>query len=176
MWGFELYDVVPDLFCIGKGVSSSLPISGVIGAEDVMDLFGPNEMTSTHSGNPICCAGALASIEVIEQEKLVENAAKVGLVLQENLQQIKSEFSELIGFAPGAGLVAGLLMVKKGTKEPDYELAWNVINLCFQKGLLMFAPVGVGGGCVKIAPPLCISEEAVVEGCEVIREAIKEAV
>jgi len=139
-------------------------------------LFGPNEMTSTHSGNPICCAAALASIEVIEQEKLVENAAKVGRVLQEHLQLIKSEFPETIGFAPGAGLVAGLLMVKKGSKDPDYELAWNVVNLCFRKGLLMFAPVGVGGGCVKIAPPLCISEEAVKEGCAVIREAVKEAV
>ena len=159
-----------------KGVSSSLPISGVIGSEDVMDLFGPNEMTSTHSGNPVCCAAALASIEVIEEEKLVENAAKAGLVLQKNLQEIKSEFSEVIGFAPGAGLVAGLLMIKKGTKDPDYELAWDVVNLCFQKGLLMFAPVGVGGGCVKIAPPLCISEEAVIEGCDVIREAIKEAI
>jgi 4-aminobutyrate aminotransferase-like enzyme len=176
MWGFELYDVLPDLFCIGKGVSSSLPISAVIGKEQVMDLYGPNEMTSTHSGNPICCAAALASIEVIEQEKLVENAAKVGLVLQEHLQLIKSEFSETIGFAPGAGLVAGLLIVKKGSKDPDYELAWNVVNLCFRKGLLMFAPVGVGGGCVKIAPPLCISEEAIKEGCEVIREAVKEAV
>lgn len=175
MWGFELYDVLPDLFCIGKGVSSSLPISAVIGREKVMDLYGPNEMTSTHTGNPICCAAALASIEFIEQEKLVENAAKVGLILQKNLQLIKSEFSETIGCAPGAGLVAGLLMVKKGSKEPDYDLAWNVVNLCFHKGLLMFAAVGVGGGCVKIAPPLCISEEAVKEGCEVIREAMKEA-
>jgi len=175
MWGFELYDVLPDLFCIGKGVSSSLPISAVIGAEKVMDLYGPNEMTSTHSGNPICCAAALASIEVITQEKLVENSAKVGLVLKEHLQLIKSEFSERIGFAPAVGLVAGLLMVKKGGKDPDNELAWNIVNLCFRKGLLMFAPVGVGGGCVKIAPPLCISEEAVEEGCEVIREAVKEA-
>jgi 4-aminobutyrate aminotransferase/diaminobutyrate-pyruvate transaminase/4-aminobutyrate aminotransferase/(S)-3-amino-2-methylpropionate transaminase len=176
MWGFELYDVVPDLFCIGKGVSSSLPISAVVGRESVMDLYGPNEMTSTHSGNPVCCAAALASIEVIEQEKLVENAAKVGLVLQEHLRRIKSEFSEVIGFAPGVGLVGGLLTVKKGSKDPDYELAWDVVNLCFHKGLLMFAPVGVGGGCIKIAPPLCISEEAVEEGCQVIREALKEAV
>ncbi|MEA3226325.1 MAG: aspartate aminotransferase family protein, partial [Planctomycetota bacterium] len=97
MWGFELYDVVPDLFCIGKGVTSSLPLSGVIGKEQVMDLYGPNAMTSTHSGNPICCAAALASIEVIEQEKLVENAAKVGQALQKNLQQIKDEFSDVIG-------------------------------------------------------------------------------
>ncbi|MHC4166510.1 MAG: aspartate aminotransferase family protein [Planctomycetota bacterium] len=176
MWGFELYDVVPDLFCIGKGVSSSLPLSGVIGKEQVMDLYGPNAMTSTHSGNPICCAAALASIEVIEQEGLVENAAKVGQVLRKHLQQIKSEFSDVIGFAPAEGLVGGLLMVRKGTKNPDYELAWNVVDLCFGKGLLMFAPVGLGGGCVKIAPPLCISEEAVTEGCQVIREAVKEAV
>jgi 4-aminobutyrate aminotransferase / (S)-3-amino-2-methylpropionate transaminase / 5-aminovalerate transaminase len=176
MWGFELYDVVPDLFCIGKGFSSSLPISAVVGREKVMDLYGPNEMTSTHSGNPVCCAAALASIEVIEEEKLIENAAKVGLILQKHVQQIKSEFSESIGFAPGAGLVAGLLMVKKGGKDPDYELAWDVINLCFHKGLLMFAPVGVGGGCVKIAPPLCISKEAIEEGCGVIREAVKEAI
>jgi 4-aminobutyrate aminotransferase-like enzyme len=94
MWGFELYDVVPDLFCIGKGVSSSLPISGVIGAERVMNLYGPNEMTSTHSGNPICCAAALASIEVIEQEKLVENAAKVGLVLKAGLEYRQSLFPQ----------------------------------------------------------------------------------
>ncbi|UCF17631.1 MAG: aspartate aminotransferase family protein, partial [Phycisphaerales bacterium] len=176
MWGFELYDVVPDLFCIGKGVSSSLPLSGVIGKEQVMDLYGPNAMTSTHSGNPICCAAALASIEVIEQEGLVENAARVGKILQKHLQQIKEEFSDMIGFAPGKGLVGGLLMVKKGTEDPDYELAWNIVDLCFRKGLLMFAPVGLGGGCVKIAPPLCISEEAVNEGCEVIREAVKEAI
>jgi 4-aminobutyrate aminotransferase/(S)-3-amino-2-methylpropionate transaminase len=174
-WGFELYDVVPDLFCIGKGFSSSLPISGVVGRQEVMDLYGPNEMTSTHSGNPICCAAALASIEVIEKDKLVENAAKVGPVLQEQLQRIKNEFSERIGFAPGVGLVGGLLMVKKDGKDPDYDLAWDVINRCFRKGLLMFAPVGVGGGCVKIAPPLCIAAEAVEEGCQVIREAIKEA-
>ena len=175
-WGFELYDVVPDLFCIGKGISSSLPISGVLGRVEVMDLYGPNEMTSTHSGNPVCCAAALASIEVIEEEKLIENAARVGSVLQKQLQAIKGRFPEVIGFAPGAGLVGGLLMVKKGGKEPNYELAWDVVNLCFRKGLLMFAPVGVGGGCVKIAPPLCITEEAVREGCEVIREAVKELV
>lgn len=174
-WGFELYDVVPDLFCVGKGFSSSLPISGVIGRQEVMDLYGPNEMTSTHSGNPICCAAALASIEIIEREKLIENAANVGPVLRDNLQSIKDEFSDVIGFAPSIGLVGGLLMVKKGSKEPDYELAWDVINLCFRKGLLMFAPVGVGGGCVKIAPPLCITAEAVEEGCQVIREAVKEA-
>ncbi len=65
----------------------------------------------------------------------------------------------------------GLQIVKKATKEPDGDLAWDVVNLCFRKGLMMFAPVGFGGGCVKIAPPLCITEDAVREACDVIRQA-----
>jgi 4-aminobutyrate aminotransferase-like enzyme len=176
MWGFEVYGITPDLFCMGKGFSSSLPISGVVGRASVMDLYGPNEMTSTHSGNPICCAAALANIEIILKEKLVDNAAKVGQVLHKELQSIKQQFSKVIGFAPAVGLVGGLLMIKEGTKEPNYDLAWDVVHLVFRKGLLMFAPVGVGGGCVKIAPPLCISAEAVKEGCGVIREALSELV
>lgn len=175
MWGFELYDVVPDLFCMGKGFSSSLPISGVIGRGEILDIYGPNEMTSTHSANPVCCAAALANLEVLEEEKLVENAANLGAILKEELQKIKEEFSDVIGFAPAGGLVGGLLIVKPATKEPNYELAWDIINICFRKGLLMFAPVGVDGGCVKIAPPLCITEDALLEGCGVIRQAIREA-
>jgi 4-aminobutyrate aminotransferase-like enzyme len=175
-WGFELYDIVPDLFCMGKGLSSSLPISGVIGREDVMNLYGPNEMTSTHSGNPVCCAAALANLEIIEEEGLIENAAKVGDVLQAELDTIKEDFPDVVGARLGIGLVAGLQTVKKGTKEPDGDLAWDVVNLCYRKGLLMFAPVGAGGGCIKIAPPLCITEKAVKEGCDVIRQAMEEVI
>jgi len=173
LWGFELYGVVPDLFCLGKGISSSLPISAVIGRPDVMDLYGPNEMTSTHSGNTVCCAAALASIEAVFAEGLIENAARLGPVLKQELAAIKSEFPRVVGFAPAEGLVGGLLIVKPGTKEPDYDLAWEIINGCFRRGLLMFAPVGVGGGCVKIAPPLCITEEAVREGCDVLRQTLR---
>ena len=175
MFGFELYGVVPDLFCCGKGISSSLPISAVIGRQEVMDQYGPNEMTSTHSGNPVCCAAALANIETILREKLVQNAARVGVVLQKELDAIKAEFPEVIGARHGHGLVAGLHMVKRGSLEPDGDLAWDVVHACFRKGLLMFAPVGFGGATIKIAPPLCITKEAVQEGCQVIREAIAES-
>ncbi|MDK1032690.1 MAG: aspartate aminotransferase family protein, partial [Planctomycetia bacterium] len=175
-WGFELYGVVPDLFCLGKGFASSMPISGIVGRAEVMDQYGPNEMTSTHSGNPICCAAALASIEIIEEEGLVQNAARLAPVLKREVKAIQEEFSGVVGFAPAEGLVAGLLIVKEGTKEPNYPLAWDIINQCFRKGLLMFAPVGVGGGCVKIAPPLCINAEALEEGCSVLRESLGEVV
>ncbi len=173
-WGFEHYGVKPDLFCLGKGLSSSLPISGVIGTEAVMGTYGPTEMTSTHSGNPVCCAAALASLQIIEEEGLVENAARLGAILAERLQAMQKRHSDIIGFAPSRGLVGGLLVVKPGTKEPNYEFAWETVRRCFLKGLLFFAPVGIGGGCVKIAPPLCITEAALTEACDVLDEVLDE--
>ena len=74
----------------------------------------------------------------------------------------------------GLGLVAGLQMALAGTKTPDPELALRINERCFQKGLLMFAPVGVGGECIKIAPPLCITREALTEGVQVLAEALDE--
>lgn len=159
-----------DLFCLGKGISSSVPISAVIGKKDILDVYGPNEMTSTHTGNPISCAAAAANLKIIKNEGLVENAAKMGEILSNELAKIADEFADVVGF------VAGLQIVKKGTKEPDGDLAWEIVNLCFRKGLLMFAPVGFGSGCVKIAPPLCITKEALLEGCQVVREAMKQLV
>ncbi len=174
-WGFQHYGIVPDLFCLGKGISSSLPISAVIGRDEVMNLYGPNEMTSTHSGNPICCAAALANIDALLKEKLITNAAKVGKIMHNELNKIMKEFPDRIGACHGKGLVAGLHIVKPGGKESDGDLAWEIVYKCFRKGLLMFAPVGFGGATVKIAPPLCITKDAVKEGCSVIRESILES-
>ena len=78
LFGFEHYDLVPDLICCGKGISSSLPLSAVIGRSDVMDLYGPAEMTSTHTGNPVCAVAALANIQKVVEGGLVENARTMG--------------------------------------------------------------------------------------------------
>ena len=176
LFGFEHYGVIPDMICLGKGISSCLPVSAVVGRDEVMNLYGPNEMTSTHTGNPICAAAAAANIRVITEEGLVENAARMGELLHDSLHGLQNKYDSVIGSVQGKGLVAGVHMVKNAANEPDGELAGDITNSCFQKGLLMFAPVGLGGGCVKIAPPLCINEEAVKEGCAVIREAMKELV
>jgi len=176
LWGFEHYGVVPDLFCMGKGLSSSLPVSGVLGRQEVMDLYGPNEMTSTHSGNPICTAAALANIEVILNEGLVENSDRVGAVLHAELAKLQAQYPDRIGAVHGKGLVAGIQIVEPGTKTPDGELAWQIVYESFMRGLMMFAPVGFGGGTVKIAPPLCLTEEACIEGCTVLAESTAAAV
>ncbi len=173
-WGFEHYRVVPDLICCGKGISSSLPISAVIGQAEVMDLYPPGSMTSTHTGNPVCAAAALANLQVIEEENLVENARSMGEILQGELRRIGGRFPEHIGAVHGKGLVASLHVVKPGGIEPNPGLAADVVCRCVEKGLMMFAPVGYAGASVKIAPPLVIEEEAIREGVSVLEEAIRE--
>jgi 4-aminobutyrate aminotransferase-like enzyme len=175
-WGFEYYGVLPDLFTCGKGISSSLPLSAVIGKSELMNLYGPGSMTSTHTGNPICCAAGLANVEIILEEKLVENSAKVGKIMLDALAKVEKKYAGRIGCVHGRGLVAGVQLVKPGSETPDADLAWNVVRICMEKGLLMFAPVGFGGGTLKICPPLCITEEAILEGIAVLDQAIGQAI
>jgi 4-aminobutyrate aminotransferase / (S)-3-amino-2-methylpropionate transaminase / 5-aminovalerate transaminase len=175
-WGFEHYGVTPDLICCGKGISSSLPLSAVIGRAEIMDQFAPGSMTSTHTGNPVCCAAALANIKKILDKNLVSNAAALGPVLLGGLEQIQRKHPEVIGRVTARGLVGGLQAVKAGKKEPNHELAHAIIESCFRKGLLMFAPVGAWGQTVKIAPPLTIPREALLEGLAVLSETVDEVV
>jgi len=175
-WGFEHYRVVPALVCCGKGISSGLPLSAVIGRSDVMDLYAPGSMTSTHTGNPICAAAALANLRVIEEENLVENARRMGEILQAELRRIGQRFPQHIGAVHGKGLVASLHMVKPGGIEPHAALAADIVRRCVEKGLMLFAPVGYAGASVKIAPPLVVWEEPLREGLAVMEEAIQEAV
>jgi len=175
-WAFEHYGVTPDLICCGKGISSSLPLSAVIGRAEVMDQFPPGSMSSTHSGNPVCCAAALASLKKITGENLTENAARMGEILAAGLKEIQARHADFIGHCTCRGLVGGLQMTKPGKREPNHDLAHEVIERCFHKGLLFFSPVGAWGQTVKIAPPLTIREGAVREGLAVLSEAVDEAV
>lgn len=175
LFGFDHYGVVPDLVCCGKGISSSLPLSAVIGRADVMDLYGPAEMTSTHTGNPVCAAAALASLRQVVEGGLVENARRMGEVLRAGLDALRARHPRVIAAVHGRGLVAGLHLVRPGGVEPDGELAFAVVEKAVQKGLLLFAPVGVGGATVKIAPPLTITEDAIRDGLAALEDAVAEA-
>lgn len=174
MWGFEHYGIVPDISTWGKGVTSSLPLAFIAGRPDVMDLFPPGSMTSTHTGNPVCCAAALASIDLVLRENLAANASRVGDRMHQRLHALKKEFPA-IGWVDGKGLVAGVACVRPGTMEPDGDLAFEIVRRSVEKGVLMFSPVGLGGGTVKISPPLVITEEAIDESCAVLEECFAEA-
>jgi 4-aminobutyrate aminotransferase/(S)-3-amino-2-methylpropionate transaminase len=174
MFCYEHYGIKPDLIACGKGISSSLPISAVIGRKDIMSLYAPGSMTSTHSASPLPVVAAVESLRIIQGEKLVEKASALGEILIPELTRIRNKYPDVLGCIQGKGLVAGIQVVKKGTKIPDSEMALKINEKCFHKGLLMFAPVGIAGECLKIAPPLMISEEALKEAIGVFEEACDE--
>ncbi len=177
MFAYEHYGIRPDLIACGKGISSSLPISAVIGRKDIMDLYAPGSMTSTHSASPLAVVSAVENIKIILGERLAERAARLGdEILLPGLRRIQARFGDVLGCLQGRGMVAGIQCVKAGTKTPDPELAVAVNLASFRKGLLMFAPVGVAGECLKISPPLVIEEDALRESLQVFEEAIEEVV
>jgi 4-aminobutyrate aminotransferase/diaminobutyrate-pyruvate transaminase/4-aminobutyrate aminotransferase/(S)-3-amino-2-methylpropionate transaminase len=169
LFTFEHYGVEADLVCCGKGISSSLPLSAVLGRAEILDI--PSDLSSTHTGNPLCCAAALANIEVIEKENLVAAANKTGKVLKTHLLKIKQRYPDRIHCVLGRGLLYAVHIVNPVTKELDIELTDRILEKAMQKGLLM---VHTGRGTLKIGPPLSIPEEAVIEGVAVIQEAIDE--
>lgn len=174
MFCFQHYGVTPDLIACGKGISSSLPISAVIGRKDLMGIYAPGSMTSTHSGSPLCVAAALANLKVLQRDKLVENAARMGAIMLPELERIRARYPDRLGCLQGKGLVAGIQVVHPGTRDPDSATAVAVNLKCLHKGLLMFAPVGIAGECLKISPPLSITEDALRESLAVFEEAIDE--
>jgi 4-aminobutyrate aminotransferase-like enzyme len=131
-------------------------------------------MTSTHSGSPLPVAAAVANIRVLQQGGYIENAAELDPVLREGLRALQKRHPLQAGCVQSRGLVAGIQIVKPGTREPDPEAALAVNEKCFHKGLLMFAPVGIAGECIKIAPALDISRSALEEGIQTLGEAMDE--
>jgi 4-aminobutyrate aminotransferase / (S)-3-amino-2-methylpropionate transaminase / 5-aminovalerate transaminase len=173
MFGFQHLGIVPDLITCGKGISGGMPLSAVVGRREVMDLYGPGQMTSTHTANPVCCAATLANLQAIEDEDVVGNAARLAPILAEACAAMRAASKGRIGQVASVGLVAALQFVTPGTTTPDHETAWEVVRRCVESGVMLFAPVGTGGGAIKINPPLTITKEAFREGLEVVSDAIK---
>ena len=127
---------------------------------------------ATHSASPLPVVSALASLKIIIDEQLSKRAERLGEILLPELERIRAKYPDVLGCMRGKGLVAGIQVVKPGTKVPNPELALAINVACFRKGLLMFAPVGIGGECLKISPPLTIDQEALKESIAVFEEAV----
>ena len=171
LFAYEHYGVEADLVCCGKGISSSLPLSAVLGRAEIMDVADPGYMTSTHTGNPVCCAATLSSIEVLERECLVTAAAEKGKILETQLLGIQERHPDRVGMISGRGLVYSLFLVCPGTGKPDVQLADDVVLKAVQKGAMLFI---TSNGSMKICPPLVIPEDALVEGINVISDTLDE--
>ncbi|MHA2329178.1 MAG: aspartate aminotransferase family protein [Candidatus Hodarchaeales archaeon] len=168
---YQHYDVEPDLLCLGKGLSGSLPLSAVIGSQKIMDLPGFGSMSSTHSANPLGCAAGLANLEALETGNLVTKSARKGYTMHQHLQGLKKKYPDRISYIFGRGLLAGVLFKDPKTGKPDSLFASRVCEKAMQKGLLL---VHTGRESIKIGPPLSISNEALLEGLTVLDDSIQE--
>lgn len=168
---YQHYDVEPDLICLGKALSGSLPLSAVMGRRKIMDLPQMGSMSSTHSANPLCCAAALANIEELESKNLIEESARKGEILHSHLNKLKDKYPDYISYILGKGLLAAIVVINSKTYKPDGLLASQICERAMQKGLLL---VHTGRESIKIGPPLTIPEEALIEGIQVLDECFQE--
>jgi 4-aminobutyrate aminotransferase-like enzyme len=157
MFAIEHYGVEADIMTLAKGIAGGFPLGAFIARSDVGDAFTPGDHLSTFGGNPVSCAAARATIEVLIQEKLAENAQARGHQILEHLRKMKEMFP-LIGDVRGKGLMIGVELVKDSRKTPAPEEAQIIRRLCRENGIL----VGVGGtlgNVVRLQPPLILTEQ-----------------
>lgn len=175
LFAFEHFGIEPDLLCLGKAISGSLPLAALVGRSDLLDQFPPGSMTSTWGGHSLACGAALVGLDILLEQDLVSNSARLGAYCCDRFLQLKARYSENIGAVHGAGLVWGIHIIDTETGQPNGALAQKIVMDCFEKGLLLFAPVGPGGATVKVCPPLIISEAALDDGFDVFEECCIQA-
>ena len=171
-FGFQHYEVEPDLIACGKGMGGGVPLSGVIGRKEIMDLPEVGNMSSTHSANPLVCAAGLAVLEEIESNNLVEETERKGILLQGLLAELKNKYSNVIDNYYGKGLIASIIF-KDINGYDKSTLASKISEKCMQKGLLV---VHTGRESIKLGPPLIITDEAIKEALLVTDESISEII
>ncbi|MBI4346439.1 MAG: acetyl ornithine aminotransferase family protein [Elusimicrobia bacterium] len=169
MWAAEHFGVEPDVLLTAKGLGSGMPIGAIVAREDVM-TWPRGSHGTTFGGNPVCCAAALATLDLVENG-LADNAAKVGARLQAGLRKLMLRH-ESIGDVRGVGLMIGVDFVKdRATKEPDHELVVELEQLAFSKGLLLLS---CGKSVIRVAPPLVLTEYDADKGLEILDECLTE--
>ena len=168
MFAIDHWDVVPDIVCSAKALASGMPISAMIAKDEVM-TWPPGAHGSTYGGNPIAAAAAQATLDVIEDEQLMENAVQVGSSMMESLQGI-AENSKLIGDVRGMGLMIGVEMVKdKITKKKAKQETDQIMLACFHRGLMVLP---CGPNSIRFSPPLNISQQEANTAIEIFAEAL----
>jgi 4-aminobutyrate aminotransferase len=168
MCAIEHWGVEPDIVCFAKGIASGLPLGAIVARADVMD-WPPGAHASTFGGNPVACAAALATIALLE-ESLMENAARLGEFLMTRLKAMQSR-QPSISDVRGKGLMIGIELVKPADQSPAPDAAEQLVQTCFQKGLLLLR---CGASSVRLCPPLVITQEQAEIALSIIEETLTE--
>lgn len=172
-WGYEAQEVVPDIVILGKPIANGHPMGAVVATSEIAASFEKGvEFFSSFGGNPVSCAIASSVMDVIEKERLQENAKEVGDHYKALFKELQKSFP-CIGDVRGAGLFLGIEIVKPETKEPDTELAHRIKNELRQRYILISTD-GPFESVLKTKPPLCFTKENAERVVEEIRSILKD--
>ncbi len=172
MWGFEHFGVVPDIMAVAKGIASGMPVSAVVADRAVMDRWAPGAHGGTYGGNAVGTAAAAATLEVMRDERLPENAAKMGDILLAGLREIQADHP-VIGDVRGMGLmVATEFVTPDGAPNP--EVVQRVVDRCFADKTLLLT-CGTYDQAIRIIPPLVVDEGQIGAFLGVYRRAVADA-
>lgn len=173
MFAIDHYGITPDILLLGKALGSGYPIGALVSTDQIMSSEPssfPSSWTTSFGSNPLACSAALATLEVISEEKLVENASMVGEYMLKRLKKMQ-ERHELIGDVRGKGLLIGIELVKnRRTKEEALNEAKKLFMASLKRGLLIFPFSHI----LRINPPLCISKEIADIGLDILEDAFLE--
>jgi 4-aminobutyrate aminotransferase/4-aminobutyrate aminotransferase/(S)-3-amino-2-methylpropionate transaminase len=168
MFCVEHYDVVPDIIILGKGVAGGFPISAFAVKEEYNWALDKSSASTTYGGNPMACAAAYATLQVIEEEDLLENVNTVGSFIMNKLAKMKDSH-KIIGDVRGKGLLLAIDLVKeKDSTEPFIEAGKMVYEEAFKRGLAWIP----AGNILRLAPPLIMTQELSNTALDIIDEAI----
>jgi 4-aminobutyrate aminotransferase/(S)-3-amino-2-methylpropionate transaminase len=173
MFAVDHEHVVPDIIVTAKGIAGGLPLSAVTGRAEIMDSAHVGGLGGTYGGNPLACAAALAVLETIEADGLVDRAAKIGSLMTSRLHALQERDSRL-GDVRGRGAMIAVELVKAGTTEPDADLTKRVAAAAHQAGVVVLT-CGTYGNVLRFLPPLSISDELLEDACNVLDDVFAAA-
>jgi 4-aminobutyrate aminotransferase/(S)-3-amino-2-methylpropionate transaminase len=174
MFATDHYGIEADLMTVAKSIAAGLPLSGVIGAAEIMDAPGDSAIGGTYVGNPVAQAAALAVLDVIEEEGIVERAAELGESMRRHMLGWQERF-QAIGDVRGLGAMLAIeLVADRETKQPAPDLASAVVTEAASRGLLLLK-AGIYSNCIRVLSPLTLSDEELDEALSVWEEALEAA-
>jgi 4-aminobutyrate aminotransferase len=170
MWCFEHYDVVPDIITVAKGIASGMPVAAVVADRALMDKWAPGAHGGTYGGNAVGTAAAVATLQVMREERLPENAARMGEILMAGLREIQAAHP-VIGDVRGLGLMVAVEFVKPDG-SPNPEAVNQVIKTCLEEKVLLIT-CGTWDQAIRIVPPLVVTEEQIRQFLGIFRHAVE---
>jgi 4-aminobutyrate aminotransferase / (S)-3-amino-2-methylpropionate transaminase / 5-aminovalerate transaminase len=172
MWGIDHAGVEPDLITVAKSIAAGMPLSGVIGKAEIMDAPGDSAIGGTYVGNPVAQAAALAVLDVVEEEGLVERAAAIGETIRSRMLAWQERW-EAIGDVRGLGSMLAIELVEdRESKKPTAEVATAVVDAATERGLLLIK-CGIYSNCVRVLTPLVISDAELDEALDAWEQALE---